>query len=221
MTRWRVVSAVLTATAFGASLYVYLCRDTLLPAQVPVHWNAHFEPNEYVDRDHVLPYLLIGPGVMALFLILTPLLRWLSPTNFAVDRFGRVYEYVMALVVMLFAYLNGVLLWASMGGGRATGDALMSGIFLFFILLGNVLGQVQQNFWIGVRTPWTLANETVWIRTHRLTAWLFVGFGLGGFLATLAGVPVVYCLAGIGVVVLIPVFYSLFQYKKLQKAGRL
>jgi uncharacterized membrane protein len=220
MKGWRVVSLVLTIASFAAAGYVFLLRDELLPAEVPVHWNAQFEADHYVARDQMLPYLLLTPGLMVVFMVLTPLLRWMSPRNFAVERFGRVYEYVMALVVMLMAYLNGVILWASMGGGRATGQAMMSGIFLFFVLLGKVLGQVQQNFWIGVRTPWTLASEAVWLRTHRLTGWMFVVFGLAGFLATLAGVPILYCLAGIGVIVLVPVFYSLFLYKKLEKEGK-
>jgi uncharacterized membrane protein len=71
-----------------------------------------------------------------------------------------------------------------------------------------------------VRTPWTLASEAVWIRTHRLTAWLFVGFGLAGFVAVLAGAPPLWCFAGLIVAALTPVVYSLVLYKKLQKAGK-
>jgi uncharacterized membrane protein len=220
MKSWRLVSAALTVAAVAASLYVYRFRDTCLPPLVPVHWNGQMQPDHFVARADVLPWLLITPGLMALFLLLTPLLRWLSPRHFEVERFATVYEYVMALVVMLLAYLHGIILWASIEGGSAPRAAFLAGLFLFFVLLGNVLGRVQRNFWIGVRTPWTLASDAVWIRTHRFTAWLFVAFGLGGFFATLAGVPVLWCLAGVGVIVLVPILYSLVLYKRLEREGR-
>lgn len=220
MRGWRIVSVAATVAAFGASLYLWHFRAQLLPREVPVHWDAHFQADQFVARDAVLPYFLIAPSFMAFFVLLTPALRWLSPRNFAVDRFGPVYEYVMALVVLLLAYLHGVVLWAGTTAGNPPGQAFLAPIFLFFAFLGNVLGRVQQNFWMGVRTPWTLASEAVWIRTHRLAAWLFVGFGLGGFAATLAGVPILWPLAGLGVVVLAPVVYSLVLYKKLQRQGK-
>jgi uncharacterized membrane protein len=220
MNRWRFVSVTLTAASLVASLYVYHRRGDYLPAEVPVHWDIHFQANRFVPRDDVLPYLLITPAFMAFFVVLTPVLAWTSPRQFAVQRFRTVYEYVMALVVMLFAYLNGIVLWASMGAGGPPWEMLAAGVFLFFVLLGNVLGQVQQNFWIGVRTPWTLASEAVWIRTHRFTAWLFVAFGLAGFLACLAGAPVLWCLAGVGVIVFVPILYSFLVYRQLQREGR-
>ena len=55
----------------------------------------------------------------------------------------------------------------------------MHGVLLL-ALLGNVLGKVRRNFWVGVRTPWTLADVRVWERTHRLAAWLFTVAGLVG-----------------------------------------
>jgi uncharacterized membrane protein len=220
MNRWRIVSLALTVGAAAASLFVYHFRDTYLPPEVPVHWDIHSRPDHLVPRDDMLPWLLLTPGFMALFVVLTPLLRRLSPAKFAVERFAAVNEYVMALVVLLLAYLDGIILQASMRGGSAPLEAFAAGVFLFFVFLGNVLGRVQRNFWVGVRTPWTLASEAVWIRTHRFTAWLFVGFGLAGFFATLAGVPLLWPLAGVGVLVLVPMFYSLLVYKKLERQGR-
>jgi uncharacterized membrane protein len=217
---WRLVSIALTVAAAGSAVFVYAFRDTYLPPQVPVHWDIRGEPDQFIPRDGVLPWLLITPGLMVLFLLLTPLLRWLSPPSYRVERFAAVYEYVMALVVMLMAYIQGIVLWAGVRGGSAPLDAFLAGVFLFFVLLGNVLGQVQRNFWIGVRTPWTLASDAVWIRTHRFTAWLFVAFGLAGFFATLAGVPALWSLSGVGVVVLVPILYSLIVYKRLERAGK-
>src|SRR5262249_44821666 len=102
------------------------------------------------------------------------------------------------------------------------GRWLIAGFFLFFALMGNVLGRVRRNFWMGVRTPWTLASETVWNQTHRLTAWLFVAGGLAGFVAVVAGAPVVWCFVGFLVaLVALPIGYSFALYKKLERLGRL
>ena len=90
---------------------------------------------------------------------------------------------------------------------------------LFFALLGNVLGKVRRNFWIGVRTPWTLASERVWIDTHRFSARLFVAIGIAGFLAILAGAPIVTAVALLLASVLVCVVYSLVHSKRLERRG--
>ena len=100
---------------------------------------------------------------------------------------------------------------------------LVGGAFLFIALLGNVLGKVRRNFWIGVRTPWTLANETVWNQTHRLAAWTLTAGGLIACIAVLIN-PIVGAI--IAVVALLaagmtPVIYSAMLYKRLEKQGRL
>jgi uncharacterized membrane protein len=98
----------------------------------------------------------------------------------------------------------------------------IAGAYLLFALLGNVLGKVQRNFWVGVRTPWTLASETVWTQTHRMAAWLFVAAGLLGFVATLAGHSGLWLFVGlIAAIALGPVVYSLVLYKRLERQGRL
>lgn len=126
----------------------------------------------------------------------------------------------MAVVTGLVTYLYLVSLWGTLSPVINRERWLFAGMFLFFALIGNVLGRVRRNFWMGVRTPWTLASETIWIQTHRLAAWLFTAFGAAGFLAVLLGVGMVWCFAGLIVVSLVPVVYSLVLYKRLEKQGR-
>src|SRR5262249_10492038 len=128
------------------------------------------------------------------------------------------------LVVALFGFMHVLSLAAALQGGNAfpMGRWLVAGFFVFFALLGNVLGQVRRNFWMGVRTPWTLANETVWIQTHRLTAWIFVAGGLVGFVAVVAGAPLVWCfISFLVLLVAVPVVYSFVLYKRLERQGKL
>jgi uncharacterized membrane protein len=218
--RWLVYTLTLTAVALAASLYVWFVEYDRLPAQVPIHWDIHLEPDSFVPREGALLYLLLGPMLLAGLIVLALVLPWLSPRRFEVDRFRGVYNYVFALAVTLFTYLHFVMLWVILDGGAWPGRLFVAGFFLFFALLGNVLGQVQRNFWVGVRTPWTLASEAVWVRTHRVAAWLFVAVGVAGFVAVLAGVPLWVCFVLLMLGVLATVVYSLVLYKRLEREGR-
>jgi uncharacterized membrane protein len=221
MTRWLYLSIALTLATLAGTLYLYHFHYDELPERVPIHWNIQGEPDGWRDRDRVLGILLLAPGVMAGLVVLTVVLPWLSPKHFEVDQFRDTYGYVMTLVVALMGYIQVVILASSWHPELRLTRMMVAGIFLFFALLGNVLGRVRRNFWMGVRTPWTLASEKVWERTHRVTAWLFTGFGLAGFVAVLAGVPLLVCFIGLMIVALAPVLYSLVLYKSLEKHGKL
>jgi uncharacterized membrane protein len=220
MTRWLSLSIVLTALAWFSALYVWEERADLLPADVPIHWNIVGQPDRFLPRDAMLGTLLICPACMLGMVLLTRVLPWLSPRPFSVEGFRPTFDYLMALVVALFGYIHLTLLLAYTGTVADSTRVLVAGIFLFFAAIGNVLGKVRRNFWIGVRTPWTLANETVWDRTHRIAAWLFVAAGLLGFASVLIGVPLLICFVGIIVAALVPVVYSLVLYKRLERAGK-
>jgi uncharacterized membrane protein len=218
---WFLVSIIATLLALAAGLAVWAGWFGPLPEQVPTHWDLHGKPDHFVPRDQAWPYLFIAPGAMALFVILTLVFPWLSPRSFDVERFRPTYHYIMALVVLLMGYIQVVVLLSSLGVPMPFLKVYMGGIFLFFAALGNVLGKVQRNFWMGVRTPWTLASETVWIRTHRLAAWLFVVGGLAGFVAAMLDASPWVGLGILAVPCLVPVIYSLVLYKQLEKRGLL
>jgi uncharacterized membrane protein len=221
MKRWLMVSIGVTILATVASLVVWANREAWLPEKVPTHWDAHFKVDAWTQRDDMLLPLLLVPGSMAGMVVLFLILPWLSPEKFKVDSFRATYDYIMGLLLLMFGYLHGVILAAYMGEVEDFGRWLVGGMLLVLAMLGNVLGKVQRNFWMGVRTPWTLASETVWIRTHRLAAWLFVAGGLIGFVLVLLGVHPLIALGVFGVAAIAPVFYSLVLYKYLEKHGRL
>jgi uncharacterized membrane protein len=221
MSRWLWLSIVLTVVATGGTLFLYTFGRDYLPEQVPVHWDINGKVDQTVPRDKVLPYLLISPGAMVLLTGLGVLLPWLSPKPFDVERFRPTYEYVFALVAVLFAYIQVAMLLAMVDAGEFAIRMLIGGIFLFFAAIGNVMGKIRRNFWMGVRTPWTLASEYVWNQTHRVAAWLYTALGILGLLAVFLGIPllVVFIIFMIGV--LFPIPYSLYLYKKLQREGKL
>ena len=229
MNRWLWVSILLTILAFAAPLYLYYGWPDLLREQIPTHINATGEVDKWTPREKILPQWLLLPGVMAGFVLLSLVLPWLSPEGFKVDAFRETFYLLMAVVVALFAYIQLLLVLGGIEDVQMDSTRwLLGGLSLFFSLLGNRLGKVQRNFWMGVRTPWTLASEAVWIQTHRLTAWLWVP---GGMLLALLGfagpsvlpmkVCVILWIAGLMLMALTPVVYSLWLYKRLEKQGRL
>jgi uncharacterized membrane protein len=221
MSRWLWVSLVLTVLTLGGTLFLYVFGADYLPESVPVHWNIEGKADQYVPRARVLPYLLIGPGAMVLIIGLGLLLPWLSPKPFDVERFRPTYEYVMLLLACLFAYIQVAILLATVDQGVIALRLLIGGVFIFFAALGNVLGKVRRNFWMGVRTPWTLASERVWNQTHRVAAWLYTAIGVVGIVAVLLGVNLIVVFVVFIIGVMSPIPYSLYLYKKLQREGKL
>jgi uncharacterized membrane protein len=220
MSRWLYLALALTILAFASAGYVYLFTYDRLPEQIPVHWDIHGEPDKVVPRNQAWMNFWIMPLVMSGMLGLTFVLPWISPKQFKVEPFRATYDFIMAAVIVLFGYIHLILLMSSFNPHQSLIRFMVAGILFFLALIGNVLGQVRRNFWMGVRTPWTLASEAVWIKTHRLAAWLFVAFGLLGGIACLAGAPLAVVFWGIIVAALIPVIYSLVLYKQLERQGR-
>jgi uncharacterized membrane protein len=215
MTRlYWIVAVALVVLAWGASALLY----PGLPARVPTHWNIQGKIDGYGSKATI--FLL--PGFMIGLLGLFRMLPALSPRNFEVDSFRTTYLFIMVLIIGQMAYIQAVLLYALANGGRVDMNrALFGGLFLFFALLGNVLGRVRRNFYIGVRVPWTLASERVWNDTHRVAAWLFVACGLAGFLIVVAGLPLLAAFSVLGVAVVVPIVYAFVHYKQLERRGAL
>lgn len=215
ITRNAVIAGLLLIVAAVAySLVVY----PSLPDRVPTHWNFRGEIDGW-SSPPLAAFLM--PGTMAGLFGLLFILPWLSPRNFTVDTFRETYNYVMVIVTALMGYMHVIILQAGLHQKIDVSKALVGGLMLFFALIGNVLGKVRRNFWMGVRTPWTLASETVWIATHRFAARLFVGGGLLGALAAWLGVPLSACFVLLMVVAFAPAIHSLILYKRLERGGRL
>jgi uncharacterized membrane protein len=219
MTRVYWITAILlVAIAGGAAAWLY----PSLPDQIPTHWNIRGEVDGYGGKWT----LFLFPVMMAGMLVLFYFLPALSPKHFEVDPFRSTYLYIMVLCTGLFGYMHGAILYVvhQTVAKEATidlGRAFMAGMFLFFGLMGNVIGKVRKNFYIGVRVPWTLASDRVWNDTHRLAAWIWVAAGLIGFVMIVLGAPILAAFAVLGSSALIPIIYSFVHYKSLERRGAL
>lgn len=205
------LAALLAVAGMVAAIYPEL------PARVPVHWNAAGEIDGWGER-HVL---LIHTAVLLALCLVWLLLPKLSPRRFAIEAFESTWWFTGMAMVALMAYLQCVHLWAASTSGFPMDRAVIGGIGLFFAVVGNVMGKVRRNFWLGVRTPWTLSNERVWYATHRLAAKTMVAGGLATIAVALAALPGMFAVAALVGAALVPVVFSLIYYKRLERAGTL
>jgi len=208
-----IIACVLTVLTIGLTAAVY----PSLPEKIPIHWNAQGEINGWGSK----PWAFLSPAIMVFMLGLLRVIPWLSPKHFEVDTFRSTYAFIVMLVMALFAFIHLLTLLPPLGYQIRTEKTLLAGMMLFFMLLGNVLGKVQRNFFVGVRTPWTLASERVWTETHRLAARVFVGTGALGFVSVLLGSSIFVPLALIVVAGLAIIVFSLVRYKQLERRGQL
>ncbi len=214
------IALLITAAAWGASIWIY----PRLPATVPVHWNLHGVVDGYGSK---ATSTLLLPTVMVALLGLFRILPRLSPKSFEASLARTAFDQVVVTVAGLFAFLHGVILLATWQQVTKAphpinlSRTLFAGSFLALGLIGNVLGKVPRNLYVGVRVPWTLASDRVWNDTHRIAAWAMVGGSLAGFLIIVARGPLVLALA-VGIIsMLIPIVYSFIHYKRLQRRGLL
>jgi uncharacterized membrane protein len=115
----------------------------------------------------------------------------------------------------LVGFMQVISLQAALHPAKDFARVLAFGTFLWFALVGNVLGKIRRNFWLGVRTPWTLASDAVWVATHRLAARLMVSAGITGMISALFGARLDVCVYYLVVAAVVPAIYSYVIYERL------
>ena len=207
MRKW--FPAALIAMAFGASAAVY----KRLPARVPIHWNWHGQVDGWAGP--LRAALLLPLVSLGVWLLMVALPR-IDPRKENYAKFRGSYDLVIAATITLLVAVHLMVLTAGLGVSMPIARLAPVAIGALMLVLGNVLPRARPNWWFGIRTPWTLSNDRVWERTHRV----------GGYLMTLAGVAVIMSalftapvarVAGIGAVLvasLVSYIYSYFAWKQ-------
>jgi len=172
-----VLIMIVAATLAGLLLW------NRLPDPMASHWGPNDEVNGYISKFwgvFLLP--LITLGMFLLFLLIPSI----DPLKANIAQFREAFNLFIVLMVAFMIYLYGLTLAWNLGYDNfKMSRALLPAIGLLFIFIGFMLRQAKRNFFIGIRTPWTLSSDTVWNETHRLGAVLFMISGalafIGGF----------------------------------------
>jgi uncharacterized membrane protein len=209
LSRANLLSLALVAGAFAAAALLY----RRLPDPVPVHWDAHGHVNGYMPKPWgalVMPLVTLGVSLLLL------VLPRLSPRGFRVDRFQATFDLIHTSIVGFLFFATLLVLLAGAGFGVSVARAVPLGVGVLLVVLGNVLGKVTKNFFVGIRTPWTLASDEVWLRTHRFGGRVFVLAGLAIAVAGLAEGGATPILVAALAAVLLPTVYSYVIYRRLE-----
>jgi uncharacterized membrane protein len=174
MRKW--IPLLIIAAAVVASAIVY----PRLPETIPTHWNIDGQPDGWSSRAFgawITPVLLVG--VWALFRVLPAI----DPRGANYAKFGGAFEAIIDSLMLFLLGLHIVLLRAALGHPVQMERIVPFGVGVLLIVIGNLLPRARPNWFVGIRTPWTLSSDRVWEKTHRLGGRLFVA---GGFLIAIA-----------------------------------
>jgi uncharacterized membrane protein len=174
MRKW--IPLLIVVAAFIASAVVY----PRLPESMPTHFDMSGQPNGWSSR-------LFGAWVVPLFLVfmwgLVRVLPAIDPRGSNYAKFGGAFEGIIVSIMLFMLALHIVMLRAALGYPVAMQRIVPVGTGVLFVVMGNLLPRARPNWFVGIRTPWTLSSDRVWEKTHRLGGHLFVA---GGILIVLA-----------------------------------
>ncbi len=183
------------------------------PARVPVHWNAAGEVDGYGGRLEgllLMPLITLGIYVLLLFL------PRIDPGRANYAQFSRVYLIVRYIVVIMMGAFYAFTVLVIRGVSLDITRIFIGIMAVVFIVLGNLLGKLRPNWFVGVRTPWTLSSKRSWVRTHRLAGWLFALVGLillGLAIAGIGAALIWVMMALLGVMTTALVIYSYVEWR--------
>ncbi|HYT62818.1 MAG TPA: SdpI family protein [Gemmatimonadales bacterium] len=210
--RSRWFGLVIAAVAVAVSIWAY----PRLPPTVAMHWDLRGAPDGFSSR---LLAVSIVPVVLLVMTGLYNVLPKLDPRGENYAKFLSTY-WLIGNAVIVFVLVAHAMIIASGLGYSVRIDRLMPlGFGLLFIFLGNYITRVEPNWFVGIRTPWTLSSDTVWRKTHRTGGWLMV---LGGFVLAVGafilphGAFLPLFVTTIVIVALIPIVQSYVLWKREQ-----
>lgn len=170
---WYLILLILGSLALGLYLYPQL------PDKLPSHWNIRGEVDGWTGKDFAVWFFpLLNLGLYFLFLLLPRL----DPRRDNYPRFSGAYRLLRIFILLFLTLIYLLTLLYAVGYPIRIDLAVRLAVFTLLLIIGNYMGKFKHNYFVGVKTPWTLANEEVWRRTHRMAGPLWVGGGLAGIL---------------------------------------
>jgi uncharacterized membrane protein len=210
--RWYPLLLALLAAALSLAVH------PRLPEQMTTHWDANGNPNGWMPRAvgaFALPVMILLVGGL---LRLAPRI---DPRRDNYDRFRGAYEWTIAAVLLVMFAVHLIILAAALGYHPPIARLVPVLVGFLFLSMGNVLPRARPNWLHGIRTPWTLSNDRVWERTHRVAGYAMTAAGVLILLASVLLPPSlgIYLVVGTALAATLgPAVYSYFIWKQEAKS---
>lgn len=213
-TRTTIFATIfLIAFAITFSLSVF----DRLPDQVASHWNTANQVDGYMSRFWGAFLMPVAAAAMLLLFLVIP---QIDPLKANIAQFREYFNAFIALIIAFLVYMHILTMLWNLGYDRFNmGAAMLPAIGLLFIFAGIMMRKAKRNFFIGIRTPWTLSNDRVWDETHRLGSTLFIISGILALLGTFfADYAVWFILVPVLGATLFLILYSYVLYQRETRA---
>jgi uncharacterized membrane protein len=214
----RATGAALGAIVLASALVGVWALTRVPPGQlVATHFDATGRANGWSPAPIAM---FIMPAMAALMVGLWFVLPRVTPRGDNLRRSGGAYGVIFIAATLMLGLGQAVIIASALGRPIAIAGATPAAVGLLFIAIGNVLPKLRWNYVVGIRTPWTLADERVWDRTHRFGGWVMVLGGLvilvGAVIPPFGAKPGLLGVVG-GGVALLTVLYSYLAWRDLRK----
>ncbi len=173
-----IIVLILIAAATIAGLLLW----DQFPEQMASHWNENDQVDGYMPKFWgVFLMPLVTLGMFLLFLVIPNI----DPLKANIAQFRDTFNLFVTFIIGFMIYVHALtLLWNLGYTNFKLSQAMLPAMGLLFIVIGSLLRKAKRNFFIGIRTPWTLSSDYVWDKTHQLGAVLFT---VSGVLAVIGG----------------------------------
>jgi len=213
-----------TLMIWGLSIFpliITILVYSFLPEEIPVWWNFHGTVLRYDEKSSI--WLIAS--LAAVFAVLFTVLPLIDPRGENYRRFMEYYETFTLVMVVAFNILTGVVISESFHPAQIeVGQLVVLMAGLICMVIGNLMPKIKNNYFIGIRNPWTLSDPDIWNRTHRIGGRIFFIFG---FCVTVwALMPVwrllIYIVSGVGFIAItvVPYLYSYWCFRQNQKKAK-
>jgi uncharacterized membrane protein len=205
-------STLLAIGIIAASLIVSAYFYPHIPDMMPAHWNFEGEVDSYMPK---IMGLLLMPVISFAMLLLFIAIPGIDPLKKNLEKFRGYYDgFVVILMVFLF-YLHLLVIYWNFNPVLNVVQFLSPAIGLLFYYMGILIKNARMNWFVGIKTPWTLSNEKVWNRTHKRGGKLFRISGLLAIVGALfSGYAFYFILVPVVLSAAYLVAYSYFEYQK-------
>jgi len=204
-----IIGSVLVS--FMVSLYFY----PLMPEKIAIHWNLQGQVDRYTSK---FPGLFILPSLLVGIVLLFITIPKVDPLKENIERFRKYYDGFIILFSAFMVFIHLYVISWNIGIRISPNIVLPLGFGLLFFYCGILCENAKRNWFIGIRTPWTLSSERVWEKTHKVGGRLFKACGIISIVGLLFPSHVT-CFILIPVMFTV-VFLIVFSYLEYQKEVR-
>lgn len=169
MRKW--IPLLLIVAAVAVSIFYY----PKLPEQMATHWDASGQPNGFSSR-FLGAWLL--PLIMAVVWLILRAVPHIDPRRTNYEKFSGMYDALVILILGFMLVMHVVVLMAATGAPIKMERVAMPIVGAFIAIMGLLIPKAHPNWFVGIRTPWTLTSDLSWERTHKIGGPLFVMLGL-------------------------------------------